>query len=370
MDNVSSSPIWSSEMVTKTPSPEKKSFIYNWKFWIGLALAIFLIAWIVVTFIYRPSTSNTNTSKRVKHKVYYEDSDDDYTDDDEEEEYVSRRHTQVNRRRITPDVSTEHINMRSSIPDVGTRTIPDVDKRTIPDVDKRTIPDVNIQGNMNIGTRDFLDIKLPSRTTIVDTCDDIPGPQRPSRNIDFTPDIPNYANYTGRQPERWKREGECRRILENIYGVPFTKEYPDWLVNDLTGHNLELDGYNPDLRIAFEHMGKQHYDPDDHFNKNDEEYKQMIYRDNLKARLCKENGVYLYVIPYNIPFKDLENFIRHNSPEAVAARQAREQQLAEGVNPDALSHFQQIVPKPIDPESNTRGRKPRGIKVPDHMWKR
>lgn len=346
MSDTGQSQIWNSDIVTRVPE-QKKSFIYNWKFWVGLALAIFLIVWIIVTFVYRPksSTSTKDVStrnisdrerRRQRRRVYYEDSDDDYSD---EEEYIRS--------------TRQPIPVPVPVP--------------VPKVQPLSIQDVVVEPRPR-----FQDIHLRQEPTrsIIDTCDDIPGPTRPSRNIDFTPDIPNYANHTGRQQERWKREGECRRILETIYGMPFPKAHPDWLVNDITGHKLELDGYCQPLELAFEHMGKQHYDPDDNYNKSDEEYKAMIYRDNLKARLCKERGVYLYVIPYNIPFQDLENFIRHNAPEVVAAREAREKQLAAGINPDALSHFQQLGPQPIDPSSRTRGQRPaRAIQVPENVWR-
>lgn len=322
--------IWSTDLLTRAPSTKttKTGMLYNWKFWVFLTIVIFIFMWIIVAyFCSKTSTTKSTNNKSRKRRIYYDDEDeDDEYDSDEEYEYRRRR----------PEPRERE-----------TRTEPREREVRVEPVEE------------------FRDINLNRQPiSIIETSSDIMGPERPSRNIDFSPPIPNYANHTGRQPERWKREGECRRVLETIYSVPFPKSYPDWLINDLTGRHLELDGYNSELQIAFEHMGKQHYDPDDRYNNNDEEYKMLIYRDNLKANLCQQNEVYLIVIPYNIPFGDIENYIRYNLPEAVASRQARQEQLASCTTPAAIPHFQQLVPtaKPA--------REQRAINVPDYVWGR
>lgn len=55
---------------------------------------------------------------------------------------------------------------------------------------------------------------------------------------------------------------------------------PDWLKNEKTGRNLELDFYLPECRVGIEIQGQHHY----------EETKQ-IERDKLKLKLLQDNKV-------------------------------------------------------------------------------
>ena len=95
----------------------------------------------------------------------------------------------------------------------------------------------------------------------------------------------------------FKNEEECRNIMEDHFSVKFTKTKPKWL------NSLELDGYNDELKIAFEYNGQQHYDyyPNYFHKKNGiKDFISQICRDKLKRYLCEENGVRLISIPYHI----------------------------------------------------------------------
>ena len=52
--------------------------------------------------------------------------------------------------------------------------------------------------------------------------------------------------------------------MEDLYpGQAFEYNFrPNWLRNKLTGYNLELDIYLPDLKLGFEFNGKQHDETD------------------------------------------------------------------------------------------------------------
>jgi hypothetical protein len=107
-----------------------------------------------------------------------------------------------------------------------------------------------------------------------------------------------------------KGEAECRRVMQKIFNVPFPNSRPDFLFNSVTGHNLELDMFNPHLKIACEYNGKQHY----HFNKwmhnnSKTNFYNMQYRDNMKRDVCKKLGIFLLEVPYTIPIADIESFI-------------------------------------------------------------
>lgn len=129
----------------------------------------------------------------------------------------------------------------------------------------------------------------------------------------------------------------CRKTLEFIYKKPFEKANPDWLINPRTGHKLELDGYNEELAIAFEYHGGQHYDPNHHFNKKNEQtwqknrprylegdetsHEYQVYKDRLKVDLCDQNGVYLITISelkYNL--HEIPKAIEYYLPENVEYR--------------------------------------------------
>lgn len=93
-------------------------------------------------------------------------------------------------------------------------------------------------------------------------------------------------------------ESECIKILEKLTGEKFKKCRPEFL-KDSKSKGLELDGYNEKLELAIEYNGEQHYKLSSLFHKNDEEnLEKQKKRDVKKAKLCKENGVHLIIVPY------------------------------------------------------------------------
>lgn len=106
-----------------------------------------------------------------------------------------------------------------------------------------------------------------------------------------------------------KGEAECRRVLEKIFQKKFVKARPQFLNNDITEQNLELDCYCPELQLACEYQGQAHYNYIPHFHKNPEAFKNQKYRDYMKQQKCKENGVTLLEVPYTVPLKDIEHYI-------------------------------------------------------------
>lgn len=109
-----------------------------------------------------------------------------------------------------------------------------------------------------------------------------------------------------------KGERECRRVLEELFKKPFPKSRPNFLNNPVTGgkYNLELDCANHDLKIACEYNGAQHYKYIPYFHKNKEQFQTQQYRDDMKRRICKEEGYALIEVPYTVKIKDIDNFIK------------------------------------------------------------
>lgn len=98
----------------------------------------------------------------------------------------------------------------------------------------------------------------------------------------------------------YKNEQECREAFEALTEKSFPKSKPEWL------QGLELDGYCPELRIAFEYQGRQHYKVIPHWHSNGKaDLEAQQARDAKKVRLCDENWVTLVVIPHTIRDKTM-----------------------------------------------------------------
>jgi len=96
----------------------------------------------------------------------------------------------------------------------------------------------------------------------------------------------------------------CRLWFETIFNVKFEKTR-DLPFLKLGGQvNIELDGYNKDLNIAFEFNGEQHYNNDKLF--------PLAKYDEIKKKLCLENNIKLFVIPFTSK-KDIKSEILKQS---------------------------------------------------------
>jgi hypothetical protein len=99
-----------------------------------------------------------------------------------------------------------------------------------------------------------------------------------------------------------------KQVFEHLFQVKFEKTN-SILIRKITGQGCwELDGYNEELKIAFEYQGFS-----SHWNINDIKYEETYKRDILKNDLCKKLGIFLIQIPtYNDyilrNFKDEEVF--------------------------------------------------------------
>ena len=111
-----------------------------------------------------------------------------------------------------------------------------------------------------------------------------------------------FSNYKQGQgcPHCCKSRSEklTREIFERIMVCKFPSIKPDFLKNLETGCNLELDGYNENLKLAFEYNGIQHYKFTEHFHKTEDNFKKQRERDEFKYKRCIEMGITLICIPY------------------------------------------------------------------------
>jgi hypothetical protein len=103
-----------------------------------------------------------------------------------------------------------------------------------------------------------------------------------------------------------KGEEICRFIFEKFTNKKFPTKRPAWLKSESSSRALELDGYCDELRLAFEHQGKQHYQNESsHY-----ESESVIERDRIKRSLCLKNNIKVLEIPQIGHYIKIEDAIR------------------------------------------------------------
>lgn len=108
-----------------------------------------------------------------------------------------------------------------------------------------------------------------------------------------------------------RNEQRCRAIFERLVAPHAVQRNvrPNWLRNPETGRTLELDMFCPDLRLACEYNGSQHYHESELHRAGSDDFRRQQRRDRLKQRLCERHGVRLIVVPYTQRHR-LEAFLR------------------------------------------------------------
>lgn len=116
-----------------------------------------------------------------------------------------------------------------------------------------------------------------------------------------------------------KSEELARTTFRQLFGAPFRKARPKWLRNS-RGRQMELDGFEESLSLAFEYQGRQHFENVGIYS-SDAQLKQRIVDDKDKARLCRENGVTLIILNwdteiYEFP-KEIQAQLRNARPDLL-----------------------------------------------------
>jgi hypothetical protein len=73
---------------------------------------------------------------------------------------------------------------------------------------------------------------------------------------------------------------------------------------------LELDGYNAELKLAFEYQGIQHFERVPHFHREEGQFESQLARDALKRERCKQAGIVLLEISYKVKLNDVRTMVR------------------------------------------------------------
>lgn len=101
-----------------------------------------------------------------------------------------------------------------------------------------------------------------------------------------------------------KSEEIARTTFEQLFNKAFPKTRPVWLRN-ARGYRMEIDGYCHELKMGFEYQGIQHFSKSI-FGTN---VPMRIQDDIEKAKLCKEHGIYLFILTHEMKYEDFPNEI-------------------------------------------------------------
>lgn len=105
------------------------------------------------------------------------------------------------------------------------------------------------------------------------------------------------------------REQVVRNFLNHLYDTNFTRARPTWLVDSFIQIPMELDFFNPQLGLCFQLHDESHYQYPNPVHTSYEDFQKQVYMDTVITKLCEENNVKLYIIPYNIDIGDICDFI-------------------------------------------------------------
>lgn len=115
-------------------------------------------------------------------------------------------------------------------------------------------------------------------------------------------------------------EERCRQCIEFIFG----QEFPNvWgiIKNPKTNRSMQFDGYNEQLKIAFEYQGEQHYSWENCIGKTEEKKKQNfiknIKNDEIKLNLCEKEDIQLLKIKYFENYKEDKQYLEHVIKELI-----------------------------------------------------
>lgn len=117
-----------------------------------------------------------------------------------------------------------------------------------------------------------------------------------------------------RKGEHWLNETYMANLIRKMFpNKKIIRHYrPKWL------SGLELDVYIPDIKLAFEYNGIQHYEPVDYFG-GINSFKKQVKRDQLKKELCASRNVDLIIVKYdeNLSIELLNQKIKNNTGNSI-----------------------------------------------------
>ncbi|CAO1296052.1 unnamed protein product [Diamesa hyperborea] len=106
---------------------------------------------------------------------------------------------------------------------------------------------------------------------------------------------------------RWVNEDALYRIVKDLFPdkLVFREASPKWL------ERMRFDIFIPELNLAIEYQGQQHYQPVSVFG-GIEGHTRTLERDALKKKLCEKHGINLMEVRYDssISMETIRNRLR------------------------------------------------------------
>ncbi len=127
-----------------------------------------------------------------------------------------------------------------------------------------------------------------------------------SSEIDYVGGLKDKIKNLKKYPAS-KAEDYVRHQLQLITGKSFPTVNPAWL--KYNNKTMELDGYNRQLSMGFEFQGPMHTIFDPRIEKYSD-YKERIFKDQLKKKICEDKGTHLIVIDFRIPQGYINDYLR------------------------------------------------------------
>ena len=84
----------------------------------------------------------------------------------------------------------------------------------------------------------------------------------------------------------------------------------DWLKSPVTNYSLMIDAFFPNLNLAVEYDGPQHFRNEKRYYKSNNDFLYRIFLDITKNILCEEHGIKLVRIKYTDKLTD--DFLKEN----------------------------------------------------------
>lgn len=125
----------------------------------------------------------------------------------------------------------------------------------------------------------------------------------------------DYTRSKRRGPFESKGERICKEVVEELFRKPFRKIRPNFLRNQKTRSNLEIDIFNDELQLGIEYNGKQHYEYTPYFHKDYQAFLDQKERDEMKYSKCKERGINIIIVPHTIKETSIKSFIKDKVKE-------------------------------------------------------
>ena len=138
----------------------------------------------------------------------------------------------------------------------------------------------------------------PSSQVVAEVAHDVTHPKPITSPVQTAPRKPTYS-----------REQETCDSMARLFGVPFVKVRPAFLINPESGRRLEIDCYNDELKVGAEFNGIGHYKYPNPFHKTEAEFHAQVRRDEYKKNICVEQGISLYVVPDSVRKGDIYEYL-------------------------------------------------------------